>query len=187
MTRQFRAAVLCVGLCIGLEISLLPVSAWAGEQAKLAPAAPIPVQIVAAKKIFVANAGGDQPWYDDAQYSGGADRTYNQFYAEMKTWGRYELAGSPADADLLVEIGFTAPPSVGAGTRGDTVGGRPFDPQFRLVIRDPKTNALLWGFTEHAQWALLKGNRDNNFDAALAKIVGDMQGLVLSATAANKP
>jgi|SRR5580658_1889443 hypothetical protein len=187
MTKQFRAAVLCVGLCIGLEISLLPVSAWGGEQAKLAPAAPIPLQIVAAKKIFVANAGEDQPWYVDALYSGGADRTYNQFYAAMKTWGRYELVGSPANADLLVEIGFTAPPSVGAGTAGDTLVGRPFDPRFRLVIRDPKTNALLWAFTEHAQWAILKGNRDNNFDGALAKIAGDLQELVLSASAANKP
>jgi hypothetical protein len=184
MTRQFKAAVLGVSLAI----SLLPVSILAAEQAKPAPPAPVPAQIVAAKKVFVANSGGDQPaGFDDGQYSGGSDRTYNQFYAAMKTWGRYELVGAPADADLLFEIEFTVPPIAGAASRGDTFfAGRPYDPQFRLVIRDPKTNALLWAYTEHAAWAILQGNRDKNFDQALARIVGDVQGLSASADA-NKP
>jgi hypothetical protein len=182
MTRQLKAAVLGVSLAI----SLLPVSVLAAEQAKSAPPAPIPSQILAAKKVFVANAGGDAPWMDDGQFSGGSDRTYHQFYAVMKTWGRYELVGAPADADLLLEIEFTVPPIAGAASRGDTIGGRPYDPQFRLVIRDPKTNALLWAFTEHAAWAILQGNRDRNFDQALARIVSDVQGLSASADA-NKP
>jgi hypothetical protein len=184
MTRQVRAAVLGVSLAI----SLLPLSVLAAEQAKPAPPAPIPAQILAAKKVFVANAGGDQPsGFDDGQYSGGSDRTYNQFYAAVKTWGRYELVGAPADADLLFEIEFTVPPIGGAASRGDTLfASRPYDPQFRLVIRDPKTNALLWAFTERAAWAILQGNRDRNFDQALARIVSDVQGLSASADA-NKP
>jgi hypothetical protein len=184
MTRQFKAAVLGVSLAI----SLLPVSVLAAEQAKPAPPAPIPAQILAAKKVFVANAGGDQPaGFDDGQFSGGSDRTYNQFYAAMKTWGRYELVGVPAEADLLFEIEFTVPPIGGAASRGDTLfASRPYDPQFRLVIRDPKTSALLWAFTEHAAWAILQGNRDRNFDLALARIVSDVQGLSASADA-NKP
>ena len=182
MTRQFKAAVLGVSLAI----SLLPVSVLAAENAKPASSAPVPAQIIAAKKVFVANAGGDEPWFDDGQFSGGSDRTYNQFYAAMKTWGRYELVGAPADADLLFEIEFTVPPIAGAASRGDTIGGRPYDPQFRLVIRDPKTNALLWAFTEHAAWAILQGNRDRNFDQALARIVSDVQGLSASADS-NKP
>ena len=32
---------------------------------------------------------------------------------------------------------------------------------FRQAIRDPKTNALLWAFTEHVQLAALKETRDN--------------------------
>jgi hypothetical protein len=182
MTRQFKAALLEVSLAI----SLLPVSVLAAEQAKPAPPAPIPPQILAAKKVFVANAGGDEPLIDDGQFSGGSDRTYNQFYAAMKTWGRYELVGAPVDADVLFEIEFTVPPIAGAASRGDSIAGRPYDPQFRLVIRDPKTNALLWAFTEHAAWAILQGNRDKNFDQALARIVSDVQGLSASADA-NKP
>jgi len=182
MTRRFRASVLGVSLAL----SLLPVSILAAEQAKSAPPAPLPAQILAAKKVFVANAGGDEPWIDDGLFNGGPDRSYNQFYAAMKTWGRYELVSAPADADLLLEIRFMVPPIAGAASRGDTLFGRPYDPQFRLVIRDPRTNALLWAFTEHAAWAVLQGNRDKNFDQALARIVSDVQGL--SATAdANKP
>ncbi len=50
----------------------------------------------------------------------------------------------------------------------------PMIPNFRLEIRDPKTNALLWGFTEHVQWAILQGNRNKNFDQASARIVADV-------------
>ncbi len=182
MTTRYRAHVLAVSLAI----SLLQVSIMAAEQAKPALPAPLPAQILAAKKVFVANAGGDEPWIDDGQFSGGSDRTYNQFYAAMKTWGRYELVGAPADADLLFEIEFTVPPIAGEASHTNTIAGRPYDPQFRLVIRDPKTNALLWSFTEHAAWAILQGNRDKNFDQALAKIVGDVQALSASAEA-NRP
>lgn len=186
MTTRFKAHVLAGSLAI----SLLQVSILAAEQTKQAPSAPLPAQILAAKKVFVANAGGDEPWIDDGQFNGGPDRTYNQFYAAMKTWGRYELVSAPADADLLFEIAFTVPPIAGAASHGDSIGGRPYDPQFRLVIRDPKTNALLWAFTEHAAWALLQVNRDKNFDQALARIVSDVQGLSqgLNASAdAHKP
>jgi hypothetical protein len=182
MTTRFRAHVLAVSLAI----SLLQVSIVSAEQAKPAPPAPLPAQILAAKKVFVANAGGDEPWIDDGQFSGGSDRTYNQFYAGMKTWSRYELVGAPADADLLFEIEFAVPPIAGEASRTGTIAGRPYDPQFRLVIRDPKTNALLWAFTEHAAWAILQGNRDRNFDQALARIVSDLQGLSAAADA-NKP
>ena len=183
MKGQFKATVLCVSLVI----SLAQISAWAAEQAKPAPAAPVPAQILAAKKVFLGNAGGDQPLLDDPQFTGGVERSYNQFYAAMKTWGRYEIVSAPGDADLLLEIRFTVPPVGGPVVRGDTIGGRPYDPQFRLEIRDPKTNTVLWAFTEHAQWAILQGNRDRNFDQALARIVSDVQGLTVSADGAPKP
>ncbi len=180
MMRRFKAAVVAISLVI-----LLASVSLAVEQSKVPPG-PVPAQILAAKKVFVANAGGEQPPSDDAQFSGDSDRAYNQFYAAMKTWGRYELVGAPADADLWLEIRFTAPPASRSVMQGNTVGTAEFDPQFRLVIRDPKTNAILWGFTEHASWALLKGNRDKNFDQALARIVADVQRLAQQATDGSK-
>ena len=141
------------------------------------PPAPLPSQITAAKKAFISNAGGDERWYDDPVFTGGVDRTYNEFYAAMKTSGRYELVGSPAEAELVFEIGMSTPAISGLASQGDTLGRKPYDPQFRLAIRDPKTNALLWAFTEHVQWAILQGNRDKNFELALNRIVYDLQGL----------
>jgi hypothetical protein len=186
MTRHFKAAV----LHMSLAIPLLQVSVFAAQQAKLALPAPVPAQVLTAKRVFVANAGGDEPSFGDPLFSGEPDRAYNQFYAVMKTWGWYELVAAPADADLLFEIRFSAPALAGAAAHGDALFGTPYDPQFRLVIRDPKTNVLLWGITEHAQWAVLQGNRDKNFDLALARTVSDVQRLspppAASANSANK-
>ena len=100
MTKKFKIAFFAVILLI----SMLPVSAPAAEQPKQAPPAPIPAQILEAKKVFVANAGGDELSTDDPLFSGDPDRAYNQFYAAMKTWGKYELVSAPADADLWFEI-----------------------------------------------------------------------------------
>jgi hypothetical protein len=165
-----------------LMLSLL--SGFIPAQTKQILPAPIPTQISTAKKVFIANGGGDEPGIYDPLYNGGVDRCYNQFYAAMKSTGRYELVGSPVEADLLFEIRFLMQPSETKVFKGDTLGPT-YDPQFRLEIRDPKTNALLWGFTEHMEWAILQGNRNRNFDQASARIVTDVLALGTRAVAAS--
>jgi hypothetical protein len=76
-----------------------------GAQTADVPAAPRPAQIVAAKKVFISNAGV------------GTDMTYDQFYAAIKGWGRYELVASPADADLVFEISFSSQITGVSGTK----------------------------------------------------------------------
>jgi hypothetical protein len=165
-------------------------SRFTAAQTKQVSPAPIPTQITTAKKVFIANGGGDEPGIYEPIFSGGVDRSYNQFYAAMKSAGRYELVGSPAEADLLFEIRFLVQPSETKVFKGDTLGPT-YDPQFRLEIRDPKTNALLWAFTEHMEWAILQGNRNRNFDQASARIVSDVLALgtraVAAATTPAKP
>jgi len=155
-------------------MSLLPVSFLAAEQAKPAPPAQIPAQISSAKKVFIANAGENQPFYNEPMFNGGSERAYDEFYASIKAWGKLELVGAPADADLVFEIEFTIPK---AGPRISLDPEIPYDPQFRLEIRDPKTSGLLWVVNEHVQWAILQGNRDKNFDQAEARLAADVQGL----------
>jgi hypothetical protein len=177
VTRHLEAVVIAVLLLI----SLAQAPILGAVEPKVAPG-PIPTQIATAKKVFIANAGGEQPWFEDAQFGGTADRAYDQFYAAIKTWGRYEIVATPCDADLLFEIQFLCPPALGAANQpGESLAGRPFDPQFRLVIREAKTNSLLWAFSERAQWAILRGNRDKNFDQAEARIVSDVQALTTRA------
>ena len=161
-------------------VAMLPL-VCAAEQ-KPAPAAPIPAQILAAKRVFVANAGGDQGSYPDAAFSGGPDRAYNSFYAAMKTWGHFELVAAPSDADLLLEIRFSVRP--GLVYKGST---QYWDARFRLVIREAKTQAMLWAITEQVGEALLQGNRDKNFDQALARVMSDLQRLTLQSTYQGSP
>lgn len=117
-------------------------------------------------------------------FDGGPPRAYNEFYAAVKTAGRYEIVGSPADAELILEIGLAVTEVSGGG------GGKGaywYDPQLRLAIRDPKTNVLLWAFTKHVQWALLRENRQKNFDQTMAKIISDLQGLNTPSSNAPTP
>jgi len=159
---------------VGLSILLVFVtSAFAAVKPSPVPAAPIPAQILAAKKIFIANAGGDEMAEDDPIFSGGPDRAYNQFYAAMKNWGRFEIVGSPANADLLLEIRQ----EVQTVSLGGKVGASD-TPLFQLIIRDPKSNALLWGFHVHAKFGLGQGNSDINFDQAMDRLVGDLRAVV---------
>lgn len=182
MLKRLRAAVLCAGLAMSLNCGYLS----AAQQTKHVPPAPIPQQILAAKKVFIANGGGDESLFGSPQYSGGPDRLYNEFYAGMKSWGRYELVGRPEEADLLFEIRLM----VLQPLRLEHLGGGDnpaYDSQFHLAIRDMKTHETLWGLTEHAQTAILQGNRDKNFEQALEGILSELRRIAGPAQVALKP
>jgi len=145
------------GFCVGLAIPLLPQT----------PAAPLPAQILTAKKVFVAYAGNDAQDY----LTGDQDRPYRDFYAALKAWGRYDLVGAPSDADLLFEIRLTIHPAQFFGGGGLSAN----DVQLRLAIRDPKTRTPLWTLTEHVRSGSRKAERNVYFGQALAKLVSDVQ------------
>jgi hypothetical protein len=79
-----------VGIALCLMISSYVV---AGKSRKDVPSAPLPSAVVNAKRVFLSNRGG-------------SDLAYDAFYAQMKSWGKYEIGGSPNDADLIVEISY---------------------------------------------------------------------------------
>ena len=145
------------------------------QTSKGTPPAPVPPQIGGAQKIFISNAGGEsfEAAIDQTVFNGGPDRPYNQFYAAMKTWGRYELVASPADADLVLEISWAL---------SDTGLKLPVLGQLRLVVIDPKTHVTLWNFTEYVRGAILLGNRDKNFDQAMNTIIARIKNLVVAAS-----
>lgn len=169
MRRIMKAITLFV-VITACAISDVPANA---QQAKEVPLAPLPAQISAAKKVFIANA-----WPAGAfLYNGGPNRFYNQFYAAIKDWGRYELVRSPAEADLVFEIG-SSNPFIGEEISGRPASGRALtDPQLHLAIIDPSTRITLWAFIEHVEPALLQGNRDKNFDQALNYLVNDLRNI----------
>jgi hypothetical protein len=132
--------------------------------------APVPTQITAGKKAFISNASGESNLPPEV-----ADRTYNQFYASMKSWGRYEQATAPADADLVFEIRYEilfGPVDIMGGS-----GGSAKFPQLRLSILDPKTHTILWAFSEPVVQVAKKSTGLQNFQAAMDKLMGDIRAL----------
>src|SRR2546426_12838397 len=90
---------------VALAIAWMAVPASRAQDKKEGLPAPLPRQIFTAHKVFVSNAGGDTL----GDYSGGPDRAYNQFYGALEEWGRYEMVAAPADAELILEVRFSAP------------------------------------------------------------------------------
>lgn len=150
--------IMSLTILLGAIVTWVPDSVLKAQQAFVLFPAPLPIQIANGKKVFVSNAGE----VTTHSYSGDSRRCYDQFYAALKSWGRYELVGSPGEADLVLEISFT---------------NTHFGDQFRLVILDPGTRVVLWPFTEHIAFASRQANRDKNFDQALNLLVNDLRNV----------
>jgi len=166
-------------LSVAVGIALAAAAAVAGQPPKGAAVtpAPVPARIFSGRKVFISNLGEENLQTPlGIVFSGNADRVYNQFYAVMKDWGRYELVSDPGDADLVFEVGFAF-----AQLQAPEMG------RLRLDIRDPRSNVVLWTFTEYVQVALRKGNRDKNLDLAMGVIVGGLKDLVTQSAPAPKP
>lgn len=149
--------------------AMLMVCGAAGQEI---PAAPVPPQILSAKRVFISNGGSEATFETVNGYSGGPNRVYNQFYAAMKSWGRFDLVAAPADADLIVEIAQRDLPINAL-------------PRPRLLVRmiDPKTGILLWTFTGYVQVAGRMKNRDKNYDQGMTALMNDIKGVVAPAVA----
>ena len=109
---------------------------WA--QQPLSAAAPVPTKIFEAKKVFISNAGVDVA--SAAVWQGtttGPNEPYSQFYFAMQRWGRYELVGTPSDADLVLQLRLSAP----------LASCHTYQPQIALTILDSNTHFVLWTVT----------------------------------------
>jgi hypothetical protein len=136
--------------------------------------APGPPALLNAKTVFISNAGADSGLFPHP-FSGDPDRPYNQFYAAMQSWGRYQLVADPSEADIVFELQLIAPPGPSSGNKVN--GASDPVPMFRLVIYDRKTHYVLWALTESIWVALLQKTHDNNFDSALNAITTDLKRL----------
>jgi hypothetical protein len=157
--------------CVALVLASAAVPAVRAQDQKAALPAPVPAQIISGRKVFLSNAPGEI----DSGYSGGPYRAYDQFYAAMKSWGRYELVAAPADADLVFEIRFSS--EIGAVSVSNGVGGSGKSRQLRVVILDPKTHVPLWWFNEQVGSAFRQASRDKNFDEAMAALVNEVRNV----------
>jgi hypothetical protein len=82
------------------------VSSAAAQETSSTAVAPVPPALLTGKKIFVSNVGADSGLFPHP-FSGTPDRAYNQFYAAVQKWGRYQCVADPSDADLVFELRLT--------------------------------------------------------------------------------
>jgi hypothetical protein len=162
------AAVLSCVLCAGFA---------SGQEPSAPQTAPVPPGLLHAKKIFISNAGADSGLFPHP-FSGDPDRAFYQFYADVLSWGRYQLVSSPADADLVFELQLSAPS--GPSNADKSKGASDPLPMFRLVIYDRPTHYALWALTESIAPAEKQKTHDHNFDEALASLVLDAGRLTKS-------
>ena len=149
-------------------ISLAPM--LCAKTRKDIPPAPLPSAIISAHKAFLSNKGG-------------SDLAYDAFYQSMKTWGKYEIVGSPDDADLIVELSYEV---MHEGTRvwsttntynnATQVHSREIiDPQLILTIYDAKTKNSLWSTIDHRRLARLEKNREKEMINSAERLVEELR------------
>jgi hypothetical protein len=146
-------------VCVLVAVTFI--SCLALAQTSPAPPAPVPAQIMIAKKVFIANAGADASSSATFKKAGEPDQPYNEFYAAAKNWGRYELVSSPAEADVVFQIRFTAP-------------------QIEMTVLDAKTHFVLWSVSASVDGAYRKETWDKNFAQGITSIMNDLKKLATS-------
>ena len=173
--RTFRLGSLWL-VCIAI-LSTVMASA---QQVPEAGNAPVPPTLFTAKRVFVSNAGADSGLFPHP-FSGSPDRPYNQFYAALQGWGRYELVAEPQEAELVFEIQLIGPN--GPANPNKQKGASDPLPMFRLSILDRKTHYMLWALTESIASANLQKTHDHNLDEALARLTLDLKRLTTKSPA----
>jgi hypothetical protein len=127
-------------------------------------AAPVPTPLLNGKRAFISYELGDVAAFPSG-YSGGPERAYNEFFAGMQNWGRFQLVMDPKDADVVFAVRFVESPGLSL-------------PQIRVGISDAKTHVALWGFVEQINPHFFKKNRDATFSAAVQLLVSDVEALI---------
>ena len=169
MSRIFRLGFFLLAIVV-----LLSATAASAQQNSFPAVAPVPPAILAAKTVFISNAGSDSGLFPHP-FTGGPDRAYNQFYLDFKAWGRYEIVSDPQNSDLIFELQLTSP--LGPADADKQKGASDPWPMFRLVIYDRKSRFILWALTETIQPANLQKTHDRNFDEALTALTSDVKKL----------
>ena len=156
--------------CVALAFALVFVPLLGARQPNDPAIAPVPAQIIAGKKVFISNAGYDSIALAAFKKEGEPNKPYNQFYAAMKSWRRYELVDSPSDADSVFEIRFN---TNFAGSESNPS----YNPQLDLAILDVKTHFRLWSITAPVQGAIRKATWEKNFSQGIANLMDDLEKL----------
>ena len=139
-------------------------------------AVPLPAALTHATKLFLGNAGD--------QENADCLRAYNDFYQGLGGLGRFTLMDDPNQVDLVLELHYEIAlgQSIGSsqGLSGNSIR------QFRLVMIEPRSHAVLWSITERTNYAIRQKNRNSNLDETVTALLNDFNLLVSAIPPSNK-
>jgi hypothetical protein len=125
----------------------------------------------APEKAFIANGGGDfGPSPFNLPEDAGAERAYNEFFAGMANWGRFEIVADPAHADWIFEITVHNEPVCENRHDQRVLVNLP---SMEVAMMDTKTWGIRKTFIQRIQPVSLLPLRtpDHNFDAAIIALI----------------
>jgi hypothetical protein len=152
------------------------------------PPPAIAATIASAKTVFVSNLGSDKVVADNIK--GGANASYNEFYASLQRWGHFQLVGSPKGADLVFEIRTTEQGTdykwIGPGIGQNSFEFTNYPAIISLTIRKASDQSILWTTTaQYLQGPVPKGIF-KHFDQAVENLTNQLKAFV-SPSAAVTP
>ncbi len=159
--RKTVLVIICLFFCV---------FSMSARHRKDIPPAPLPAIIVNAKKIFLTNGGG-------------SDLAYDTFYSEMRKWGKYQIVGSPDEADLIVELSYSVEHDgthVWSATNTYTKTTQVFsaqvvDQKLILTIYDAKSKVVLWSTIDHLKLARREKNREKETINSAERLVDKLK------------
>ena len=153
---------------------------WASVPLLAGPPAPVPAPIPAARKVFISNAGVDPISLQILRQVGDAGDPFNQFYAAMKRWNRFDLVGAPSEADLVFEVRFAT--ELANCKQESLIRFWPeplpdLEAQLKVTILDAKTHFILWTVDAPVAFPRPKANWSKSLDQGVVLLVEGVKGL----------
>ena len=152
-------------------ITFIPTASAQSQQSKSSFVAPVPPILQTAKTVFISDGGAD-PDILDRLSSNPPNLPFNQFYALMQEWGRFQIVTSPSDADLVLEVSVAQFPVNCTGASG-TCGQN----KVQVSIYDAKSKFRIRSIVESAQSAVTSENFVKNMNTATQRAFRDFQSM----------
>ncbi len=162
-----------------LSFVLFVVVAVVAKDKKDLQKAPLPSELLSAKKVFIAKGVGATAF----TVEGGFDMAFDAFYTDMKSWGRYVIADEPEDADLVMQVSYTAA-SGGTHVYGSTntatnqtnvYSSQILNLELTLVVYDGHSKTELWSTSVAPGTARRKKNQEKEMIKAGEKLAANLQ------------
>lgn len=145
--------------------------------------------MVRAKTAFLLNS---QTTSKDLTKNGNA-LAFNALYADMKRWGRYQLVGSPDQADIVISLEYR-PYSEGSSKYGyyntytksySSQSVERMGADFVLVVYAAKSREQLWSMGDACGSAYLIRNQRKEVVKSIGRLVADMKAAMESSEAGD--